>query len=87
MDHSQGNCQLTRLPVNLRLGLNIFFVIAIIWFLLEYDAVVNLSDKATLCGLARLGPNHIAEWHLRQYWSWRLLLGYLVDAVIKAVGC
>ena len=23
------------------------------------------QDKATLpCGLARLGPNHIAEWHL-----------------------
>ena len=37
---------LTRLPVNLRYflrGLNIFFVIAIIWVPLEYDAVVNLS--------------------------------------------
>ena len=48
------------------------------------------QDKATLCGLARLGPNHIAEWHLRRllyatYWSWRLLLGYLVEAVIAGL--
>ena len=40
------------------------------------------SDKATLQGLARLGPNHLCEWHLRRllcasYWCWRMVLGPL----------
>ena len=49
MDHlPQGNsdAEPDRLPVNLRYflrGTQLFFVIAIIGVLLEYDAVVNLS--------------------------------------------
>ena len=86
--------QLTRLPVNLRYflrGTQHFFRhrhhLVFCW---SMTLLLIYQDKATLCGLARLGPNHIAEWHLRRllyatYWSWRLLLGYLVDAVIAGL--
>ena len=37
------------------------------------------QEKATVKGLARLAPRHIAEWHLRRlltagYWNARLLV-------------
>jgi hypothetical protein len=43
--------------------------------------------KATLCGLARLGPAHICAWHLRRflyvnYWCFRVVLWWFVDAVL-----
>jgi hypothetical protein len=45
------------------------------------------EEKATVKGLARLTPRHIAEWHLRRlltaaYWNWRILLWWFVDQVI-----
>ena len=45
------------------------------------------DDKATLQGLARLGPKHPCEWHLRRllcasYWCWRMVLGQLVETVL-----
>ena len=52
--------------------------------------ILVYQDKATLCGLARFGPKHICEWHLRRflyasYWCWRVLLYRLVDAVIAVL--
>jgi hypothetical protein len=46
--------------------------------------------KATLKGLARLAPRHIAEWHLRRlltgtYGNWRVLLWWFVDQVIATL--
>lgn len=48
------------------------------------------QDKATLSGLARLGPKHICAWHLRRflcagYWSAHLLLWYMADALISVL--
>ena len=48
------------------------------------------QEKATLTGLARLAPCHIAEWHLRRfltaaYWNWRLLLWWFADQAIAAL--
>jgi Transposase DDE domain len=45
------------------------------------------QEKATLTGLARLAPRHIAEWHLRRlltatYGNWRVLLWWFADQVI-----
>jgi hypothetical protein len=45
-----------------------------------YDA------KATVKGLARLTPRHLAEWHLRRlltavYWNWRIRWWWFVDQV------
>jgi hypothetical protein len=45
------------------------------------------QDQATVKGLARLAPRHIAEWHLRRlvtaaYWNWRVLLWWFADQVI-----
>ncbi|HEX2241756.1 MAG TPA: transposase [Gammaproteobacteria bacterium] len=45
------------------------------------------QEKATVKGLARLTPRHIAEWHLRRlltaaYWNWRILLWWFVDQVV-----
>jgi hypothetical protein len=45
------------------------------------------QEKATIKGLARLAPRHIAEWHLRRlltatYWNWRVLLWWFADQVI-----
>ena len=52
--------------------------------------ILVYQDKATLCGLARFGPKHICERHLRRflyasYWCWRVLLYRLVDAVIAVL--
>ena len=52
--------------------------------------ILVCQDKATLAGLARFGPKHICEWHLRRflyagYWCWRVLLYRLVDAVIAVL--
>jgi len=52
--------------------------------------ILVYQDKATLCGLARFGPKHICEWHLRRflyagYWCWRVLLYRLADAVIAVL--
>ena len=52
--------------------------------------ILVYQDNATLCGLARFGPKHICEWHLRRflyasYWCWRVLLYRLVDAVIAVL--
>ncbi len=52
--------------------------------------ILVYQDKATLSGLARFGPKHICEWHLRRflyagYWCWRVLLSRLVDAVIAVL--
>jgi hypothetical protein len=48
------------------------------------------QEKATLTGLARLAPHHIAEWHLRRlltaaYWNWRVLLWWFADQAIAAL--
>ena len=48
------------------------------------------QEKATLTGLARLAPCHLAEWHLRRfltaaYWNWRLLLWWFADQAIAAL--
>ncbi len=42
------------------------------------------QDKATIKGLARLAPRHIAEWHLRRlltatYWHARILWWWFAD--------
>jgi hypothetical protein len=46
--------------------------------------------RATIKGLARLAPRHIAAWHLRRlltaaYGHWRLLLWWLGDQVIATL--
>jgi Transposase DDE domain len=48
------------------------------------------QEKATLKGLARLAPRHIAEWHFRRlltatYWNWRVLLWWFADQVIATL--
>jgi Transposase DDE domain len=45
------------------------------------------QDKATVTGLARLAPRHVAEWHLRRlltaaYWNWRVLLWWFADQIV-----
>jgi hypothetical protein len=45
------------------------------------------QEKATITGVARLAPRHIAEWHLRRllaaaYWKARVLLGWFADQVM-----
>jgi Transposase DDE domain len=45
------------------------------------------QDKATVVGLARMAPRHVAEWHLRRlltaaYWNWRVLLWWFADQVM-----
>jgi hypothetical protein len=45
------------------------------------------QEKATIKGLARLAPRHIAEWHLRRLltaasWNGRILLWWCADHVI-----
>jgi hypothetical protein len=45
------------------------------------------QDKATITGVARLAPRHLAEWQLRRlltaaYGPWRTLLWWLADHVI-----
>lgn len=45
------------------------------------------QEKATLKGLARLAPHHIAEWHLRRlltaaYWNGRILWWWFADQVV-----
>jgi Transposase DDE domain len=45
------------------------------------------QDKATVVGLARMAPRHVAEWHLRRlltaaYWHWRVLLWWFADQVM-----
>jgi hypothetical protein len=52
--------------------------------------ILVCPGKATLCGLARLGPAHICEWHLRRvlyasYWCVRLVLWWFVDAVLAVL--
>jgi hypothetical protein len=47
-------------------------------------------EKATLKGLARIAPRHIAAWHLRRlltatYWHGRVLLGWCADQVIATL--
>jgi hypothetical protein len=47
-------------------------------------------EKATLKGLARVAPRHMAEWHLRRlltatYWHWRVLLWWFADQVIATL--
>jgi Transposase DDE domain len=51
---------------------------------------VIYQEKATIKGLARLAPRHIAEWHLRRlltaaYWHWRVLLWWFADQVIATL--
>jgi Transposase DDE domain len=48
------------------------------------------QDKATLTGLARLTPRHLAERHFRRlltaaYWNWRVLLWWFADQVIATL--
>jgi DDE family transposase len=48
------------------------------------------QEKATLKGLARLAPRHIAEWHLRRLltatsWNWRVLLWWFADELIATL--
>jgi Transposase DDE domain len=48
------------------------------------------QEKATITGLARLAPRHIAEWHLRRllaagYWNARLLVWWFADPVIATL--
>src|SRR4051812_24618749 len=45
------------------------------------------QEKATIKGLARLAPRHLAAWHLRRLlmapdWNWRVLRWWLADQVI-----
>ncbi len=52
--------------------------------------ILVYQDQATLCGLARFGPKHICEWHLRRflyagYWCCRVLLFQLVEAVLAVL--
>ena len=46
--------------------------------------------KATLCGLARVGPRHICAWQLRRFlsasdWCVRVVLWWCVDAVLAGL--
>jgi hypothetical protein len=48
------------------------------------------QEKATITGLARIAPRHLAEWHLRRlltaaYWNTRLLLWWFADHAIAAL--
>jgi hypothetical protein len=48
------------------------------------------QDKATLTGLARLTPRHIAERHVRRlltaaYWNGRVLLWWFADQVMATL--
>jgi hypothetical protein len=48
------------------------------------------QDKATIKGLARLAPRHMAEWHVRRllaatYRNWRLLLWWFADQVLATL--
>jgi hypothetical protein len=48
------------------------------------------QDKATIKGVARLAPRHLAEWQLRRlltaaYGPWRTLLWWLADQVIATL--
>jgi DDE family transposase len=48
------------------------------------------QEKATIKGVARLTPRHIAEWHLRRlltaaYWNARILLWWFADQAIAAL--
>jgi hypothetical protein len=57
------------------------------WFLV---CQAIYQEKATIKGLARLAPRHIAEWHLRRlltaaYWNWRVLLWWFADQVITVL--
>jgi Transposase DDE domain len=57
------------------------------WFLVCQTVY---QEKATVKGLARLMPRHIAEWHLRRlltaaYWNWRVLLWWFADQVIATL--
>ena len=52
--------------------------------------ILICQDKATLCGLARFGPKHLCEWHIRRflsasYWSIRLVLWWFVDALLAVL--
>ena len=52
--------------------------------------ILVCQEKATLCGLARLGPKHICEWHLRRflcasYWGAHVVLWYMADALISVL--
>jgi hypothetical protein len=51
---------------------------------------VIYQEKATIKGLARLAPHHMAEWHLRRlltaaYWNWRILWWWFADQVIATL--
>lgn len=53
--------------------------------------ILVYQDKATLKGLSRLGPGKLYEWHLRQllcanYWCWRLVLDWMVQAVLAVLS-
>ncbi|HEX2244155.1 MAG TPA: transposase [Gammaproteobacteria bacterium] len=57
------------------------------WFLVCQTVY---QEKATVKGLARLMPRHIAEWHLRRlltaaYWNWRVLRWWFADQVIATL--
>jgi DDE family transposase len=48
------------------------------------------QEKATVKGLARLAPRHIAEWHLRRlltagYWNARILLWWFADQAVATL--
>ena len=85
---------LTRLPSNVRYvlrGTQQFFHfrhhLIFSWVLV---LLLVYQDKATLQGLVRLGPKHVCEWHLRRflcasYWCWRMVLGWLVEAVLAVL--
>lgn len=86
--------QLTRLPSQVSYflrGTSHFFRyrhhLVFCWSLV---LILICQDKATLCGLARLGPRHICEWHLRRflsasYWSIRLVLWWFVEALLAVL--
>ena len=85
---------LTRLPSNLRYllrGTQQFFHfrhhLVFCWTVV---LLLVYQDKATLQGLARLGPKHVCEWHLRRllcasYWCWRMVLGHLIESVLAVL--
>jgi Transposase DDE domain len=57
------------------------------WFLVCQTVY---QEKATVKGLARLMPRHIAEGHLRRlltatYWNWRVLLWWFADQVMATL--
>ena len=48
------------------------------------------QEQATITGLARLAPRHLAAWHLRRVltaasWHWRVLWWWCVDHVIATL--